>query len=98
MADEVLQTALINFPGVLLPLLDKCSIDAEDKVARHPFFVDSQRGQVEMTKRTKYQTLYMYSRPTVLQSAGGTGAADEALRRPLVPRLESARGIAMAGA
>ena len=44
MADEMLQTALINFPGVLLPLLDKCSIDAEDKVARHPFFVDSQRG------------------------------------------------------
>ena len=56
MADEMLQTALVNFPGVLLPLLDKCSIDAEDKVARHPFFVDSQRGQVEMTKRTKYQT------------------------------------------
>ena len=52
MADEVLQTALINFPGVLLPLLDKCSIDAEDKVARHPFFVDSQRGQVIITQFT----------------------------------------------
>ena len=45
-ADEMLQTALINFPGVLLPLLDKCSIEAEDKVARHSFFVDAQRGQV----------------------------------------------------
>jgi len=44
-ADEMLQTALINFPGVLLPLLDKCSIEPEDKVARHLFFVDSQRGQ-----------------------------------------------------
>ena len=52
MADEMLQTALINFPGVLLPLLDKCSIDAEDKVARHPFFVDSQRGQVRITQFT----------------------------------------------
>ena len=50
MADETLQAALINFPGVLLPLLDKCSIDAEDKVARHPFFVDSQRGQVRITE------------------------------------------------
>ena len=98
MADEMLQTALVNFPGVLLPLLDKCSIDAEDKVARHPFFVDSQRGQVEMTKRTKYQTFICIHVPMVLQSAGGTGAADEALRRPLVPRLESARGIAVAGA
>ena len=49
-ADEMLQTALINFPGVLLPLLDKCSIEPEDKVARHLFFVDSQRGQVKITK------------------------------------------------
>ena len=43
-SDRLLQDALLSFPSVLLPLLDKCSIDAEDKVARHPFFVDSQRG------------------------------------------------------
>ena len=33
-----------------------------------------------------------------LQPAGGTGAANEAIRRPVVPRLEGARDIAMAGA
>lgn len=43
-ADEFLQTALINFPGVLLPLLDKCSIEADKKVAGHKFFIDSQIG------------------------------------------------------
>ena len=58
MADEMLQTALINFPGVLLPLLDKCSIDAEDKVARHPFFVDSQRGQVRITQLAVSKSQY----------------------------------------
>ena len=35
---------------------------------------------------------------TKLQPAGGTGAANEALRRPVVPRLEGARDIAVAGA
>ena len=42
-ADEMLQRALVRFPGVLLPLLDKCSVDA-DKVARHKYFVDCQIG------------------------------------------------------
>jgi hypothetical protein len=42
-ADDHLQKALIMFPGVLLPLLDKCSIDA-DKVARHKFWVEAQLG------------------------------------------------------
>ena len=43
-ADEFLQAALINFPGVLLPLLDKCSIEADKKVSGHKFFIDSQIG------------------------------------------------------
>ena len=43
-ADELLQTALINFPGVLLPLLDKCSIEADKKVSGHRFFINSQIG------------------------------------------------------
>jgi hypothetical protein len=32
------------FPGVLLPLLDKCSVDADKKVMGHKFFLDAQRG------------------------------------------------------
>ncbi|KAG8224133.1 hypothetical protein J437_LFUL001827 [Ladona fulva] len=37
-ADEMLQNALIMFPGVLLPLLEKCSIQPESHVLSFPFF------------------------------------------------------------
>lgn len=37
-ADEMLQNALIMFPGVLLPLLEKCSIQPEPKVLNFAFF------------------------------------------------------------
>lgn len=37
-ADELLQNALIMFPGVLLPLLEKCGIQCDDKVQSHEFF------------------------------------------------------------
>ncbi len=40
-ADAMLQRALIAFPGVLLPLLDKCSIEAPGKVMHHKFFLDA---------------------------------------------------------
>lgn len=42
LANDALQNALIMFPGVLLPLLDKCSIEADKKAAGHPFFLDAQ--------------------------------------------------------
>lgn len=37
-ADEVLQEALLMFPGVLLPLLEKCSIQIDDRVSKHYYF------------------------------------------------------------
>lgn len=37
-ASELLQNALIMFPGVLLPLLDKCSIQSDETVRAHEFF------------------------------------------------------------
>lgn len=37
-ADEILQNALIMFPGVLIPLLDKCGIQADAKATTHEFF------------------------------------------------------------
>jgi len=40
-ADELLQEALVNFPDVLLPLLDKCSIEADTRVSTHPYFLDT---------------------------------------------------------
>ncbi|XP_069986602.1 ribosome quality control complex subunit TCF25 [Penaeus vannamei] len=37
-ADTMLQRALIMFPGVLMPLLDKCSIQPDPAVTSHVFF------------------------------------------------------------
>lgn len=37
-ANELLQNALIMFPGVLISLLDKCSIQTDEKVRDHHFF------------------------------------------------------------
>ncbi|XP_017885191.1 transcription factor 25 [Ceratina calcarata] len=37
-ADELLQNALIMFPGVLLPLMEKCGIQCDEKVQTHEFF------------------------------------------------------------
>jgi hypothetical protein len=34
----MLQNALIMFPSVLVPLLEKCSIQPDPKVTAHPFF------------------------------------------------------------
>ena len=41
-ADEKMQKALIDFPGVLLPLLDKCSVDIDKRVMGSSFFLDAQ--------------------------------------------------------
>nr|CAG4646493.1 EOG090X0BCY [Macrothrix elegans] len=38
LADEYLYKALMMFPGVLIPLLDKCSIQADTRVTTHEYF------------------------------------------------------------
>ena len=40
-----LQKSLIMFPGLLIPMLDKCSIVPDAQVAAHPFF--GTRSQLE---------------------------------------------------
>lgn len=37
-AHTLLQEALMMFPGVLIPLLEKCSIQADKRVNAHSFF------------------------------------------------------------
>lgn len=37
-ADDYLHKALLMFPGVLIPLLDKCSIQADSRVVTHEYF------------------------------------------------------------
>uniref|UniRef100_A0A673ANN3 Transcription factor 25 (basic helix-loop-helix) n=1 Tax=Sphaeramia orbicularis TaxID=375764 RepID=A0A673ANN3_9TELE len=45
-ADQMLQNALIMFPGVLIPLLDLCSVQPDATVSSHAFFGPrSQIGQ-----------------------------------------------------
>uniref|UniRef100_A0AAQ5Z7S0 Transcription factor 25 (basic helix-loop-helix) n=1 Tax=Amphiprion ocellaris TaxID=80972 RepID=A0AAQ5Z7S0_AMPOC len=45
-ADQMLQDALIMFPGVLMPLLDLCTVQADPAVTSHSFFgPKSQLGQ-----------------------------------------------------
>lgn len=38
-ADELLQEALLMFPGMLLPLLEKCMVQTDKRVENHTFFL-----------------------------------------------------------
>lgn len=40
-ADELLQDSLIMFPGVLIPLLEKCSVAPDAKTLASYFFMDA---------------------------------------------------------
>lgn len=42
-ADALLQDALLMFPGVLMPLLDKCSVRVDDRLEKHEFFKDNKK-------------------------------------------------------
>ncbi|OXU28086.1 hypothetical protein TSAR_013885 [Trichomalopsis sarcophagae] len=57
-ADELLQNALIMFPGVLNPLLDKCSINTDSKVKFHEFFTTKAESSTPPAL-DKLQTLYI---------------------------------------
>lgn len=37
-SDALLQDALIMFPGILMQLLEKCSVQIDSRVSKHPFF------------------------------------------------------------
>jgi len=68
-ADKLLQDALINFPDVLLPLLDKCSIEPDSRVAVHPYFLDSRNTPAALlTLSTLYveRTHHCWKEPEVL--------------------------------
>uniref|UniRef100_A0A3P9H7C4 Transcription factor 25 (basic helix-loop-helix) n=1 Tax=Oryzias latipes TaxID=8090 RepID=A0A3P9H7C4_ORYLA len=46
-ANQILQNALIMFPGVLMPLLDLCTVQADTAVTSHSFFgIKNQIGQL----------------------------------------------------
>ena len=41
-ADSRLQDALLMFPSVLLPLMEKCSVNLDPRVIKHSFFADAE--------------------------------------------------------
>ena len=44
-ADSRLQDALIMFPGLLLPLMEKCSVTLDPSVSTHSFFASSEANK-----------------------------------------------------
>ncbi|RZC39718.1 transcription factor 25 [Asbolus verrucosus] len=44
-ADNFLQNALLMFPGVLMPLLEKCSVQIDSRVMTHMFFTVNEQKQ-----------------------------------------------------
>ncbi|EFA01445.2 ribosome quality control complex subunit TCF25 [Tribolium castaneum] len=44
-ADSLLQNALLMFPGVLMPLLEKCSVQIDNRVMTHKFFSVNENKQ-----------------------------------------------------
>ncbi|KMQ98420.1 transcription factor 25 [Lasius niger] len=57
-ADRLLQNALIMFPGVLIPLLEKCNIQTDAKVMQHDFF-NSKAQTSTSPALEKLQNLYI---------------------------------------
>ena len=44
-ADSRLQDALLMFPSLLLPLMEKCSVTLDPAVSTHSFFVSSEASK-----------------------------------------------------
>ncbi|XP_014616085.1 PREDICTED: transcription factor 25 [Polistes canadensis] len=57
-ANELLQNALIMFPGVLIPLLEKCSVQTDSKVTAHYFFNSKAKNMTTLALE-KLQNLYI---------------------------------------
>lgn len=57
LAHHLLQNALIMFPSVLLPLLEKCGVQPDSRVSGHPFFAQAQNNQPSAL--TQLSTLYV---------------------------------------
>ncbi|RXG56985.1 Transcription factor 25 [Armadillidium vulgare] len=47
-ADEMLQKALIMFPGVVKPLLEKCNVQPDIDIDTHPYF--GEKAQISMNR------------------------------------------------
>ncbi|KAG5889570.1 hypothetical protein JTB14_018555 [Gonioctena quinquepunctata] len=58
-ADTLLQDALLMFPGVLLPLLEKCGVQMDNRVANHGFFVTAEEVKKQPPALNQLILLYI---------------------------------------
>ncbi|XP_057655080.1 transcription factor 25 [Diorhabda carinulata] len=58
-ADLILQDAFLKFPGVLLPLVEKCSIQTDNRVTSHPFFINADGLKKQPPALTQLILLYV---------------------------------------
>jgi hypothetical protein len=68
-ADQLLQDALISFPDVLLPLLDKCSIDVPMHVSTNSYFMDTRATPPALATLCSlyvHRTYHCWKEPEVL--------------------------------
>merc|ERR1719376_677528 len=69
-ADAALQYALSMFPGVLLPLLDKCSIEPDSRAATHAFFLEGSSnappGLQILSKLYVHRSYHIWKDPNLL--------------------------------
>jgi len=68
-ADELLQDAIISFPDVLLPLLDKCSIDVPMSVSTNSYFMDTRATPAALSTLCSlyvHRTYHCWKEPEVL--------------------------------
>lgn len=78
-ADKMLQRALIMFPGVLMPLIEKCSIQPDPVVVSHPFFGPA--SQIDQSKGlSQIVNLYVGRCYHVWKEAGVMGWLEESVR------------------
>ncbi|XP_056134186.1 transcription factor 25 isoform X2 [Lampris incognitus] len=68
-ADMLLQNALIMFPGVLMPLLDLCTVQPDGAVSSHAFF--GQRSHMGQSPALAELTSLYVGRTHVLWKEGG---------------------------
>merc|ERR1719154_25434 len=68
-ADQLLQDAIISFPDVLLPLLDKCSIDVPMSVSTNSYFMDTRATPAALATLCSlyvHRTYHCWKEPEVL--------------------------------
>lgn len=105
LADQMLQDALIMFPGALQQLLDKCSVVVDSKMSSHPYFtLDSTKNQSEalgqLIQLYVIQSYHVWKEPELLpwlQRNAHIVLERASANDPVIIEAERKRGIRYVG-